>query len=100
MHRSVAPTSACLSLIALLAAPLAADAKDLSTHGVLLDKVVAVVNEGVVMQSELDLQTREIEARLQTQHVALPPEDVLRGQVLDRLVQEEIQQQRADRAGI
>jgi peptidyl-prolyl cis-trans isomerase SurA len=100
MHRSVAPTSACLSLIALLAAPLAADAKDLSTQGVLLDKVVAVVNEGVVMQSELDLQTREIEARLQTQHVALPPEDVLRGQVLDRLVQEEIQQQRADRAGI
>jgi len=100
MHRSVATTSACLSLIALLAAPLAADAKDLSTHGVLLDKVVAVVNEGVVMQSELDLQTREIEARLQTQHVALPPEDVLRGQVLDRLVQEEIQQQRADRAGI
>jgi peptidyl-prolyl cis-trans isomerase SurA len=54
----------------------------------------------VVLQSELDLQMREIEGRLRTQNVALPPETVLRGQVLDRLVQEEIQQQHADRAGI
>jgi peptidyl-prolyl cis-trans isomerase SurA len=75
-------------------------AKELSTNGVLLDRVAAVVNEGVVLQSELDLQTREIEARLRTQNVALPPENVLRQQVLERLVQEEIQQQHADRAGI
>jgi hypothetical protein len=34
------------------------------------------------------------------QNVALPPETVLRQQVLDRLVLEEIQQQHADRAGI
>ena len=43
---------------------------------------------------------REIEARLRTQNVALPPESVLRQQVLERLVQEEIQQQHAERAGI
>jgi peptidyl-prolyl cis-trans isomerase SurA len=59
-----------------------------------------VVNEGVVLQSELDMQTREIEERLRTQKVALPPDAVLRQQVLDRLVLEEIQQQHADRAGI
>ena len=75
-------------------------AKELSTKGVLLDRVAAVVNYGVVLQSELDMQSREIEARLRAQNVALPPESVLRGQVLDRLVQEEIQQQHADRAGI
>ncbi|MFI4868413.1 MAG: peptidylprolyl isomerase, partial [Steroidobacterales bacterium] len=100
MRCSVRLPSTCLTLIALLAAPVADAGKELSSNGVLLDRVVAVVNDGVVLQSELESQTREIEARLRTQHVALPPEAVLRQQVLDRLVQEEIQQQHADRAGI
>ncbi len=100
MRCSVCLPSACLTLFALLAAPVADAGKELSSNGVLLDRVVAVVNDGVVLQSELDNQTREIEARLRAQHVALPPEAVLRQQVLDRLVQEEIQQQHADRAGI
>jgi peptidyl-prolyl cis-trans isomerase SurA len=100
MRRSVLLTSICLSLAGLAATPMAHAAKELSTNGVLLDRVAAVVNEGVVLQSELDLQTREIEARLRAQNVALPPESVLRQQVLERLVQEEIQQQHADRAGI
>ncbi|HEX2791225.1 MAG TPA: peptidylprolyl isomerase [Steroidobacteraceae bacterium] len=100
MRRSVYIPSAWLVLLGLVAAPGAPAAKELSTKGVLLDKVVAVVNDGVVLQSELDIETREIEARLQTQHVALPPETVLRQQVLDRLVVEEIQQQHADKAGI
>jgi peptidyl-prolyl cis-trans isomerase SurA len=100
MRRSVLLSSAALSLLGLLAQPRADAAKELSTKGVLLDRIVAVVNEGVVLQSELELQMHEIEARLHTQNVALPPETVLRGQVLDRLVQEEIQQQHAERAGI
>jgi len=100
MRRSVFLYSACLSVLGLLALPLAGGAKELSSNGVLLDRVAAVVNEGVVLQSELDLQIREIEARLRTQNVALPPEGVMRQQVLDRLVQEEIQHQHAERAGI
>src|ERR1700733_5156153 len=100
MRRSVLLCSAAVSLLALLATPFTLGAKELSDKGVLLDRIVAVVNEGVVLQSELDLQTREIEERLRNQKVALPPESVLRQQVLDRLVLEEIQQQHADRAGI
>jgi peptidyl-prolyl cis-trans isomerase SurA len=100
MRRSVFLSSAGLTFLALVATPLAGGAKELSSNGVLLDRVAAVVNEGVVLQSELDLQTHEIEVRLHTQNVALPPESVLRQQVLERLVQEEIQQQHADRAGI
>jgi peptidyl-prolyl cis-trans isomerase SurA len=100
MRRSVLFCSAAASLLALLATPFTLGAKELSDKGVLLDRIVAVVNEGVVLQSELDLQTREIEERLRNQKVALPPESVLRQQVLDRLVLEEIQQQHADRAGI
>jgi peptidyl-prolyl cis-trans isomerase SurA len=100
MRRSVFLSSAGLTFLGLVGMPLAADAKELSGNGVLLDRVAAVVNEGVVLQSELDLQMREIEARLRSQNVALPPESVLRQQVLERLVQEQIQQQHADRAGI
>ena len=74
--------------------------KDLSTKGVMLDRVVALVNDGLVLESELDDQTREITARLRAQNVALPSSDVMRQQVLDRLVLEEIQAQRADKAGI
>jgi len=74
--------------------------KDLSKDGHLLDRVVALVNDGLVLESELDAQTREITARLRTQNVPLPSNDVMRQQVLDRLVLEEIQAQRADRAGI
>ena len=62
-----------LICLGLAAASLAPSAKELSTKGVLLDKVVAVVNDGVVLESELDLETREIEARLQTQHVFTTP---------------------------
>jgi peptidyl-prolyl cis-trans isomerase SurA len=74
--------------------------KEISSHGQLLDRVVALVNDGLVLESELDLQTREISARLRAQNVTLPSFDVMRQQVLDRLVLEEIQAQRADRAGI
>jgi peptidyl-prolyl cis-trans isomerase SurA len=74
--------------------------KDLSTDGQLLDRVVALVNDGLVLDSELVAQTREITMRLRAQNVPLPSNDVMRQQVLDRLVLEEIQAQRADRAGI
>jgi peptidyl-prolyl cis-trans isomerase SurA len=100
MRRSLFLSSAGLTFLGLVATPLAGSAKELSTNGVLLDRVAAVVNEGVVLQSELDIQMHEIEARLRAQNVALPPESVLRQQVLERLVQEEIQQQHAERAGI
>jgi peptidyl-prolyl cis-trans isomerase SurA len=122
MRRSVLRTIAGLSALGslavwavLAAAPTSTDTsshtatpattdtgphKDISTHGMLLDRVVALVNDGLVLESELDGQTREISARLRGQNVALPSSDVMRQQVLDRLVLEEIQAQRADRAGI
>jgi peptidyl-prolyl cis-trans isomerase SurA len=89
-----------LGLMSVVALPCVGGAKELSTHGALLDRVVAVVNDGVVMQSDLDTQMREITARLRDQNVALPPDNVLRQQVLDRLVVEEIQAQHAEHAGI
>jgi peptidyl-prolyl cis-trans isomerase SurA len=75
-------------------------AAELSTRGVALDRVAAIVNEGVVTSSELDEQVTMIAERLKEQRTDLPPPAVLRSQVLDRLVLQEIQLQRATRLGL
>lgn len=90
----------CFALL-LSAAPGAfAQTRDLSTSGELLDRIAAVVNDGVVLQSQLDEQMMEITARLREQNTQLPPTSVLRKQVLERLVMEEVQMQRADKLGL
>jgi peptidyl-prolyl cis-trans isomerase SurA len=68
--------------------------------GVLLDRVVAIVNEGMVTESELNEQMTIIRQRLEGQNTQLPPDDVMRKQVLDRLIVQEIQFQRAARIGL
>ncbi len=75
-----------------------AQTRELSSSGVLLDRIAAVVNDGVVLNSQLDEQTEEITQRLRQQNTELPPRNVLRQQMLERLVVEEIQVQRADRS--
>lgn len=78
----------------------AAQTRELSTGGVLLDRIAAVVNDGVVLKSELDEQVDLITNRLAQQRTELPPANVLQQQILERLVIQEVQLQRADRAGI
>jgi peptidyl-prolyl cis-trans isomerase SurA len=92
--------AAALGALAAGGASAVTARKELSSHGQMLERVVAVVNDGVVLQSELEGQMREIIARLRSQNVPLPDEDVIRSQVLERLVLEEIQAQHADHAGI
>lgn len=77
-----------------------AQTRELATKGELLDRVAAVVNDGVVLSSELDEQISAISERLRTQKLELPPQNVLRQQVLERLILEQIQLQRADKAGM
>ena len=77
-----------------------AQTRDLSTQGTLLDRIAAVVNDGVVLESEVDTQMKEVTARLQAQNMALPPESVLRKQVLDRLILQRIELEQANRDGI
>ncbi len=87
-------------LVLALAATTGARAADLSQRGQLLDRVVAIVNDNVVTTSELNDQIEMISERLKEQRTALPPADVLRKQVLDRLIVQEVQLQRASRVGI
>ena len=66
----------------------------------LIDRVVAVVDSGVIMESQLNSRVEEILIRLKNDKAKLPPLNLLEEQVLDRLIIEEIQLQLADRAGI
>lgn len=84
-------------LLALSGTTLTAE---LSTNGEKLDGIAAVVNEGVVLTSELERQSEIIAERARAQGVQLPPPSVLKEQVLERLILEQIQLQRAERVGI
>jgi peptidyl-prolyl cis-trans isomerase SurA len=77
-----------------------AQTRSLSDRGEMLDRVAAVVNDGVVLRSELEEQVAEITGRMKSQDMEMPPAQVLRQQVLERLIVQEIQMQRAQRAGI
>ena len=77
-----------------------AQTRELSTQGTLLDRIAAVVNDGVVLESEVDSQMKQVEARLQAQNMALPPQSVLRKQVLDRLITQRIELEQAKHDGI
>ncbi|CDF81923.1 peptidylprolyl isomerase SurA [Pseudomonas sp. QL9] len=65
-----------------------------------LDRVVAIVDNDVVMQSQLDQRLREVRQTIQKRGAPLPPEHVLTQQVLERLIIEDIQLQIGERSGI
>lgn len=77
-----------------------AQTRELSSTGDLLDGIAAVVNDGVVLKSELELEMQRIMSRLEAQGTQIPPVGTLAGQVLERLIINRIQLQRAERIGI
>lgn len=91
---------AVLAVTSLASGQLLAQTLELSDTGVKLDGIAALVNDGVVLESELEAQTSMIVQRLRNEGTALPPADSLQKQVLDNLVLGQIQLQRAERDGI
>ncbi|WP_420850827.1 peptidylprolyl isomerase [Pseudomonas lalucatii] len=65
-----------------------------------LDRVVAIVDNDVIMQSQLDARVREVQQTIAKRGAAVPSENVLDDQVLERLIIENIQLQIGDRSGI
>ncbi len=66
-----------------------------------LDRIVAVVNDDVITQTELDKRVQVIKQQLEQRGTTrLPPENVLRRQVLERMIQEQLQLQLATRGGV
>ncbi len=66
-----------------------------------LNQVAAIVNEDVVLESELNAREEMVVDQLQNQQqTQLPPRSVIRKQVLDRLIIENLQLQMAERTGV
>lgn len=65
-----------------------------------LDKVVAIVDEGVVLRSELDARLEQVRSQILASGQPMPPGAELREQIIESLVVENLQIQLAERMGI
>ncbi len=65
-----------------------------------LDRIVAIVDNDVVMQSQLDQRLREVQQTIEKRGAEMPPLDVMQQQVLERLITENLQLQIGERSGI
>lgn len=80
-----------LALVAV-ASPLAAQQT--------LDRIVAVVEDDVILERELNREVAAVSQKLQGSNVMMPPEFVLRKQVLERMIVDKLQKQLAARSGV
>jgi peptidyl-prolyl cis-trans isomerase SurA len=65
-----------------------------------LDDIVAVVDDSVIMRSELERSVESIKKQIEATGNPLPPADVLNKQVLEKLIVQKVQLQRAEQVGI
>ena len=65
-----------------------------------LDGIVAVVEDDVVLASELKSRYDQVRRQMEGQNMRMPPNDVLISQIMERLILESIQRQEAQRRGI
>jgi len=81
------------SLVTLTGPTIAADFQP-------LDSIVAVVDDDVVLRSELDVKLAEIQAQAKSSGTRLPAQDVLERQVLEHLINQKVQLAAAQRLGV
>lgn len=66
----------------------------------MLDRIIAIVDESVVLESELVRRSNAIIAQIKSRNQAVPSLKILRKQVLDRLIIESLQLDTAKRVGV
>jgi peptidyl-prolyl cis-trans isomerase SurA len=67
---------------------------------VMLDRVVALVDDGIILESEMLGRSRQISLQMGRRNTLPPPDEALHAQVLERMVVESIELQMAEKAGI
>lgn len=81
------------SLLLAIALPALAQVKP-------LNRVAVIVNDGVIMESQVAKRLKKITANIKKQNVNPPPQDVLTRKVVEQLILEEIQLQIGERVGV
>jgi peptidyl-prolyl cis-trans isomerase SurA len=97
-----------ITALSLCAAQASAQTRELGAGGALLDGVAAVVDDGVVLKSELSMRVSVVQENMALAQAEAPPEQrrplpplsILEEQVLEQLILRQIQLQRAARFGI
>jgi len=65
-----------------------------------LDKVVTIVNDSVILQSDVDAMLKTVQMNAARQNQPLPSDDILSEQVMEKLIIETLQIQQAEQFGI
>lgn len=65
-----------------------------------LDRIVAIVNDSVITDNELNAQVNQVTETLRKRNMPTPPVDILRKQVLQHMIDTELEMQMAKNAGI
>ncbi|MEF3077305.1 peptidylprolyl isomerase [Methylobacter sp. Wu1] len=89
MKRLIVPVLLCSSFFSSYAA-----------HAEVLDKIIAVVEDDVILDRELEREAAAVRQRIEASNAAMPPSFILRKQVLERMIVDKLQRQLAERAGI
>lgn len=66
----------------------------------LLDRIAVIVDDGVIMESQIKSQTKEILEQYKNQNINPPSKEILREEIIEKLVLDELQLQMATRVGI
>ena len=90
--------SVSLSLALALVLPMLAF--ESSAQDVVLDEIAVIVNNGVVLRSDIEQETEFLKRRAQSINQNVPDTAEMREQIVERLIDREIQRQRARDAGI
>ncbi len=99
----IAQASTLLTLASVLVAgstSIAQAASRDSNDVTKMDRIVAVVDQLVITENELNDRIRTVSAQLEKQGGQLPPESVLQKQILERLINDRLQLQLATQTGL
>lgn len=110
---SFVPLGRVIVLLAAISAMTTLSAQTVNTNGAsqpapgsgaprtqVVDAIVAVVNNEVITYRELDERMRLVERRMTAQGVAMPPREQFQRQLLERLIIDRVQVQKAKESGI
>jgi len=77
-----------------------AQTRDIGVHGEMLDRIAAIVNDGLVLRAGFDVRSLRCRSACRSSGSICPRKRAAAQQVLDRLVVQEIQLQRAKHVGL
>ena len=99
--KAIAPHGkSCYSLSLILLSALCCWPQSLIAQIEVLDQVVAIVDDDIVLASELQERVQSVRSNMETRGVEVPADDILIRETLDRLILDSIQLQLANRYGV